>query len=135
MMGISVLIIGAIYLFVWREKGGDWIVLFLRFFFRMSRDDAVSFYFYNFRSNSELIFLVAVAVIFIILLRFSLKQFTRYFDSINNGISALIEGDGSNIVLQHGGKIYAESDTQCTTFTVELPAIPDLVNKNNYGGI
>jgi hypothetical protein len=72
MMGISILIIGAIYLFVWRGKGGDWIALFLRFFFRMSRDEAVFFYFYNFRNNSELIFLVAVAVIFIILLSYRL---------------------------------------------------------------
>lgn len=34
------------------------------------------------------------------------------------------------IVVQHGGQIYAESDNNCTTFTVELPALPDRVNKS-----
>jgi two-component system sensor histidine kinase VanS len=99
MMGISILIIGAVYLFVWRGNGGDWLVSFFQSFFHMRQYDALFLYHYIFRNNSELIFFGAVAVTFIILLHFSLKQFTLYFDSINSGINALIEGDGSNIVL------------------------------------
>ncbi|WP_025192357.1 vancomycin resistance histidine kinase VanS [Enterococcus faecalis] len=33
------------------------------------------------------------------------------------------------IIVQHGGQIYAESNDNYTTFRVELPAMPDLVDK------
>lgn len=35
------------------------------------------------------------------------------------------------IVVQHGGQIYAESDDNCTTFTVELPALPELDKRSS----
>jgi len=35
------------------------------------------------------------------------------------------------IIVQHGGQIYAESDDNYTTFTVELPAFPDMVDKRS----
>jgi two-component system sensor histidine kinase VanS len=35
------------------------------------------------------------------------------------------------IIVQHGGQIYAESNDNYTTFTVELPALPDLVDKRS----
>lgn len=99
MMGLSILIIGAAYQFVWRGNVGDWLVSFLQSFFHMRHDYALRLYHFIFRNNSEIIFIGAVAITFIVLLRFSLRRFTRYFDSINNGINALIEDDGSNIVL------------------------------------
>jgi two-component system sensor histidine kinase VanS len=65
----------------------------------MRQSEALSFYDHVFRDNYEIFFFGAVAVTFIILLRFSLTPLTRYFDSINDGIDALIEGDGSDITL------------------------------------
>jgi two-component system, OmpR family, sensor histidine kinase VanS len=35
------------------------------------------------------------------------------------------------IIVQHGGQIYAESDNNVTTFTVELPASPDMIDKRS----
>ncbi|MCF6409633.1 vancomycin resistance histidine kinase VanS [Pseudalkalibacillus salsuginis] len=35
------------------------------------------------------------------------------------------------IIVQHGGQIYAESNDHYTTFKVELPALPDLVGKKS----
>jgi two-component system sensor histidine kinase VanS len=36
------------------------------------------------------------------------------------------------IIVQHGGKIYAESKDNYTTFTVELPALPNPIDKGNF---
>jgi two-component system sensor histidine kinase VanS len=99
MMGLSILFIGAVYQFIWRGNAGDWLVSFFQWFFYIRRSQALNLYHFVFRENSEVFFIGAVAVTFIVLLRFSLERFTRYFDSINNGINALIEDDGSNIVL------------------------------------
>jgi two-component system sensor histidine kinase VanS len=99
MMGISILIIGIVYRFVWRGNVGDWLVSFFQSFFHIKYNEALRLYNFIFRQNSETIFIGAVAVTFVVLLRFSLKRFTQYFDSIHNGINALIEDDGSNIVL------------------------------------
>jgi two-component system sensor histidine kinase VanS len=99
LMGISILIIGAVYLFVWRGNVADGLVAFFESFFHLRYTDALRLYNLVLRQNYEIIFIGAAAVTFIILLRFSLKRFTRYFDSINNGINALIEGDGSDIAL------------------------------------
>jgi two-component system sensor histidine kinase VanS len=98
-MGVSILIIGAAYRFVWRGNVGDWLVSFFQSFFHMRYGEALRLYHLVFRQNSEIIFIGAAAVTFIVLLRFSLKRFTRYFDSINNGINALIEDDDGDIVL------------------------------------
>jgi two-component system sensor histidine kinase VanS len=103
MMGLSILIIGAVYRFVWRGNIGDWLVSFFQSVFHLRHNQALDWYHFVFRQNSEIFFIGAVAITFIALLRFSLGRFTRYFDSINNGINALA-GDagstaGNNIVL------------------------------------
>ncbi|MDR1205958.1 MAG: HAMP domain-containing histidine kinase [Peptococcaceae bacterium] len=98
-MGLSILIIGAAYRFVWRGNAGDWLVSFFQRVFHMRRGQALDVYRYVFRQNFEIIFIGATAITFIVLLRFALERFTRYFESINHGINALIEGDGNSIAL------------------------------------
>jgi two-component system sensor histidine kinase VanS len=99
MMGISIVITGAAYQFVWRGNAGDWLVAFFQSFFHLGQGEALRLYNFVFRKNSDIIFLSVAAGTFIVMLRFSLVRFTRYFDSVNDGINALIEGDGSNIAL------------------------------------
>ncbi|MDR2770571.1 MAG: HAMP domain-containing histidine kinase [Clostridiales Family XIII bacterium] len=98
-MGLSILLIGAVYLFVWRGNVGDWLVSLFQYGFRMRYGSALRLYNDVFRQNSTIIFVGATAVTFIVLLRFSLKRLTRYFDSINRGIDALVEGDAGDIAL------------------------------------
>jgi two-component system sensor histidine kinase VanS len=99
LMGLSILLIGAVYLFVWRGNVGDWLVSLFQYGFRMRYGSALRLYNDVFRQNSTIIFVGATAVTFIVLLRFSLKRLTRYFDSINRGIDALVEGDAGDIAL------------------------------------
>jgi two-component system, OmpR family, sensor histidine kinase VanS len=56
------------------------------------------------------------------------EKFYRLDDarSSDTGGAGLGLAIAKEIVVQHGGQIYAESDGNCTTFTVELPALPDM---------
>jgi two-component system sensor histidine kinase VanS len=98
-MGASILIIGAAYLFVWRGNAGDLLVLFFQGVFRLPYEEGLYWYDRVFRGHSEIIFLIAVAITFIVLLRLSLKRLTGYFDSINDGINTLTRDEGSAISL------------------------------------
>nr|WP_205603202.1 vancomycin resistance histidine kinase VanS [Heyndrickxia ginsengihumi] len=50
----------------------------------------------------------------------------RSSDTGGTGLGLAI---AKEIIIQHGGQIHAESNDHYTTFTVELPVLPDLVDK------
>ncbi|MGG6310800.1 vancomycin resistance histidine kinase VanS [Paenibacillus macerans] len=56
------------------------------------------------------------------------EKFYRLDDarSSDTGGAGLGLAIAKEIIVQHGGQIYADSSDNCTTFTVELPALPDL---------
>ncbi|MFU1885569.1 vancomycin resistance histidine kinase VanS [Bacillus wiedmannii] len=59
------------------------------------------------------------------------EKFYRLDDarSSDTGGAGLGLAIAKEIIVQHGGQIYAESNDNSTTFTVELPAFQDLVDK------
>ncbi len=61
------------------------------------------------------------------------EKFYRLDDARSSGTGGAGLGlaIAKEIVILHGGQIYAESDDNYTTFTVELPAFPDLADKRN----
>lgn len=61
------------------------------------------------------------------------EKFYRLDDarSSNTGGAGLGLAIAKEIIVQHGGQIYAESNNNSTTFTVELPAAPDLADKGS----
>lgn len=61
------------------------------------------------------------------------EKFYRLDDarSSDTGGAGLGLAIAKEIVVQHGGRIYADSNDRCTTFTVELPALPDAVDKRS----
>lgn len=99
MMAISVIIIIMLYLLFWQYKGGDFVVDFLCDAFSMERDSALNIYQRVFRNNIQIFEMVAVVVVFLVLFRFFLTWFTKYFNEINHGINALLDETGENIVL------------------------------------
>jgi two-component system sensor histidine kinase VanS len=64
------------------------------------------------------------------------EKFYRLDDarSSDTGGAGLGLAIAKEIIVQHGGQIYAESNDNYTTFTVELPALPDLVDKRSSPG-
>lgn len=61
------------------------------------------------------------------------EQFYRLDDarSSDTGGAGLGLAIAKEIIVQHGGQIYAESNDNSTIFTVELPVFQDSVNKGN----
>ena len=96
---LSVLIVVAIYLFLWKKRLGDFIVYLLEFFLQMGHEEAFLIYHNNFRGYKEIFFTVAIITIFLLLLLFLFRWITRYFKEINRGIDNLLEDDESKICL------------------------------------
>ncbi len=96
---LTFFIIFTFYSRFWFRRVGDWIVKFLQDAFHLGREDALNIYKYGLRENSRLIIFGAVAVCFLLLFRFSLSWFIRYFNGIDAGLDKLIQGDKREIAL------------------------------------
>jgi len=75
------------------------VVWFLNSVLKIDYVVSMNLYQQIFRDNQELIMITACAIVFIILLRFYLNQFTKYFIEVNRGIDALIREDAGDVIL------------------------------------
>lgn len=96
---LSIMIVVALYLFIWKERFGDWIVSLLEFFGKVEHEEAFLIYHYNFREYKELFFAVAIIIIFLLLLLLLFQWLTKYFREINSGIDSLLNEDEKQIHL------------------------------------
>ena len=96
---VSVAVIYLLYgLFFHGRLAGPIIGFMERFLFR-DYDAALRAYQYVFRNNMDMIFLMAITMVFLLAFSFSLKNFTKYFSEINRGIDSLVEEDHDEVVL------------------------------------
>lgn len=82
-----------------RFSFGDTIVRFLMNTFYMRNRDAQIIYRYAFLNNIEIITLVVILIFLVILLRFSISWFTKYFDEVSAGMDKLAEESDEEITL------------------------------------
>lgn len=113
---IAFIVILTFYFIVWRKRGGDWIISTFQNLLRMDYSSAYNLYQQLFRNNSDLIWIVAVTIIFFILLRTILTWFTSYLSMVNQGIDALLSDD-SKIDLPSE---MAETERKLTAVKTEL---------------
>lgn len=99
MMVMAVIIIFMLYSQFWFRRVGDWIVDFLQNAFYLDYEDAFIIYQYTIRNNRGLIVFGAVTLCFLLLFRFFLSWFTKYFNEIDRGLESLINGDNKEISL------------------------------------
>ncbi len=78
---------------------GDIIVQFLRDTFYMRERDAIILSHILFLNNMEAFTLVAILIFLVILLRFSVSWFTKYFDEVSDGMDKLVEESVDGIIL------------------------------------
>jgi len=90
---VAFLIVFIFYKTVWYRRGGNLILSALQNVFNMEYNSAYVFYQRFFRNNIDLIWYIGIIAVFIILIRSIVNRFTRYFDIINQGISALLDAD------------------------------------------
>lgn len=95
----SAAVVVGLYLFVWKQRMGDWIVWLLETLFKMGHEDAFYYYSDHFRGNKEIFFAAAVLLIFTVLLVRIFRWVTGYFSEVNQGIEALLADDENQIQL------------------------------------
>lgn len=87
-----------IYSFVLYGNFANWMVALYHKLFRLDLAAARDLYQWTFRNYAELVFGVAIIIVFFIMFRIYLGWFTKYFMEINRGIDSLIK-EGSGEVL------------------------------------
>lgn len=92
---VSVLLLRAIM----RGQVGDRIVQFLISAFYLDNSDAQTIYQFVFRNNLNIILLFLTLFFLVILSRFSISWFTKYFDEISSGMDRLVEDSADRISL------------------------------------
>ncbi|WP_294855892.1 vancomycin resistance histidine kinase VanS [uncultured Oscillibacter sp.] len=82
-----------------RGQIGDRIVQFLINAFYLDNSDAQTIYRFVFRNNLNIILLFLTLFFLVILSRFSISWFTKYFDEISSGMDRLVEDSADRISL------------------------------------
>ncbi|TMV43265.1 HAMP domain-containing histidine kinase [Paenibacillus mesophilus] len=101
MLLITVTAAGTVLLLrvILRGQIGDRIVLFLINTFYLDNSDAQIIYHYVFRNNLNIILLFLTLFFLVILSRFSIFWFTKYFDEVSSGMDRLVEDSEDRISL------------------------------------
>ncbi len=94
----ALVVVFALYKLLWKDRGGDFVLDVLTRT-GLSRETASNIYQQWFRNATDIIWIVSVAVIFLIMLRFFMSWFTKYFTSVNKGIDGLLADDSNKIIL------------------------------------
>lgn len=90
---LSIVVIVIFYTMAWRGRGSEFVVSIMQNVLFMPYYEAVSIYQSLFRNYMELYILLAVAMVFAVMFHFMLSRFTPYFDTINEGIEALLDDE------------------------------------------
>lgn len=90
---LACLAAGALYALVWRGRGGEWIVSLFQSLLKIGYEDALHLYQQIFRNNSAFIWGGAILALFLLLAYALIAWLTRYFDQIDRGIDALLNGE------------------------------------------
>lgn len=98
-VAVSAAAVFILYRFLLKGRFANLVVDFLTNYLRQSREAALSFYWSVFRDNIEVLFLIAGIAVFMLILRFFLNSFTKYFNEINRGIDALIQESDDEVDL------------------------------------
>ncbi len=94
----SAVVIG-LYLFLWKDRMGDWIVSLLQGWMGVGHEEAFFLYHSYFRGFKEVFFAAAILLIFSLLLWNLFRWMTRYFKEINQGIDCLLTDRREDILL------------------------------------
>jgi two-component system, OmpR family, sensor histidine kinase VanS len=78
---------------------GDRIVLFLVNTFKFENSDAQTIYQLVIRNNMDMIIFAVILIFLVILFRFSVSWFTKYFDEVSAGMDRLAEESDDEIIL------------------------------------
>lgn len=90
---IALFFVTLFYKCFWSDRGGNWTVAIFQRLFLMDHYNAMNLYQQIFRNYVEIVWVIAIAFAFLVVARFAINRFTRYFDIVNKGIDALLDDD------------------------------------------
>ena len=102
---IVLMLLGAVtgiyllYRFVLHRHFANWVVNFLHRHLSLEYGTANRLYRQMFRNHIDLVFAIAIVVLFCVIFRLYLNRFTRYFLEINTGMDALLQEEAEEISL------------------------------------
>nr|WP_305135697.1 HAMP domain-containing sensor histidine kinase [uncultured Schaedlerella sp.] len=96
---LSVAAVILLYLFLWKQRGGNLVVWILVRFLHYPHEQAFLVYHNYFRGYKEIFFGAAILLVFIVLLWRLFRWITRYFNEVNQGIDALLAEDTKQVRL------------------------------------
>lgn len=101
MLLITVVAAVTVYLlrYILHGQIGDRIVQFLVYAFRFEISDAQTIYQLVIRNNMDMILFAVILIFLVILFRFSVSWFTKYFDEVIAGMDKLVEESDDEITL------------------------------------
>lgn len=88
-----------LYSFFLQGRFADWIVKVYQKLFRLEYATARSLYQWTLRNHIEIVFYVAIVILFILIFRLYLNWFMKYFTQINEGMDNLVREDASEVSL------------------------------------
>ena len=86
---VSTAVVVGLYLFLWKNRMGDWVVSLLKQWAGLDHEDAFYLYHTYFRGFKEAFFALSILAVFSLLLRYLFRWMTRYFREIHQGIDRL----------------------------------------------
>ena len=89
----------ALYLFLWRRRGGNLVVWLMERWLDISHEEAFYLYHDYFRSYKEIFFGGAIVGVFLLMLWYLFRWMTRYFREIDRGIDSLLAEQAESIRL------------------------------------
>lgn len=96
---LSAVVVLALYLFLWKRRGGNLVVGFMKNFLGLDDTTAMQAYQMLFRNQKEMFFVAGMIVIFFFLLWSLFHWIIRYFKEVHQGIGKLLEDDAGKIHL------------------------------------
>lgn len=79
MVILAILCIWSLYSFIFYKNLANWVVSVYQKIFKLKYVAAVDLYQRTFRNYEEIIFIVAIAIVFFVIFRIYLNWFTKYF--------------------------------------------------------
>ena len=96
---IATVVVIALYLFLWKRRGGDLVVWLMERWLDVTHEEAFYLYHDYFRSYKEIFFGVAIVLVFLLMLWYLFRWMTRYFREIDQGIDSLLSEQAEQIRL------------------------------------
>ena len=95
----TIFLIWALYIGVFSGRLAEGAVNIIQRLFFLDYEQALGLYNYYVRGNFDLIFWLVFAALFLIMFRFALSWFMRYFRQIDQGLDALLQEDSGEISM------------------------------------